>query len=76
MIKIKDVVSHVNHIEQLCTPQFTHLPCVRSYLIKQAADDFALNDVAARDIVENITSFCHLHRKVQQLKAKVSQLED
>lgn len=76
VIKLKDVVSHLNHVEKLSTPQFTHLPCVREYLKRQSESNFMIDQVCARDIVENITSFCHSYRKAHALHVKISRLED
>lgn len=76
IVKLKDLVAHLNHLEKLSTPQFTHLPCVREYLKRQSELNFMIDQVYARDVAENITSFCHLHRKAYALDVKISRLED
>lgn len=76
MTKVSQWSKSLNDLDRLCTPQFTHLPCVVAYLRARSGCDFGLVEVDAKDIPDNITMFCNASRKMHALKRKISLLED
>lgn len=75
-MKVKQWRDHVVSLEVLCTPQYTHLPCVINYLRLQAESSADLRAVSPSEIMKDITMFCNTSRRLQQLLIKIERLED
>lgn len=75
-MKLKDLSNHVASCKKLVTAQYNHLPCVVDYLHKQVECDFNLKLLSAKEVIEDITKFCHLVRDINDLKLKIRLLGD
>jgi hypothetical protein len=75
-MKVKQWRDHIASLESLCTPQYTHLPCVIKYLRIQASHSCQLNSVHPDEIKKDITMFCNTSRRLEQLLIKIERLED